>query len=128
MKRPLRPCSVPGCPELSRTGRCARHAARTSEQDRKAAYDSTRPSAAARGYGSRWQKARLGFLKKHPICCHCEAEGITTPATVVDHIVPHQGDKALFWDRSNWQPLCKRHHDIKTATEDSAFAGPRRRG
>ena len=37
-----------------------------------------------------------------------------TPATVVDHIVPHRGDKKLFWDQSNWQPLCKEHHDKKT--------------
>ncbi|WP_223866012.1 HNH endonuclease [Salipiger aestuarii] len=33
------------------------------------------------------------------------------PATVVDHIQPHKGDKALFWDRNNWQPICKHCHD-----------------
>lgn len=42
-------------------------------------------------------------------------------ATVVDHIIPHKGDQYLFWDRSNWQPLCKLCHDRKTATEDSQF-------
>jgi len=40
---------------------------------------------------------------------------------VVDHIVPHRGDRALFWDTSNWQPLCKPHHDAKTAREDGGF-------
>ncbi|MFG1378079.1 HNH endonuclease [Xanthobacter autotrophicus] len=25
---------------------------------------------------------------------------------MVDHIIPHRGDKALMWDRSNWQALC----------------------
>ena len=35
-----------------------------------------------------------------------------------DHIVPHRGDMRLFWDESNWQPLCKRHHDVKTRNED----------
>jgi hypothetical protein len=48
----------------------------------------------------------------------CEAEGKLTPATVVDHIVPHRGDRRLFWDKTNWQPLCKRCHDVKTLTED----------
>jgi hypothetical protein len=23
----------------------------------------------------------------------------------------------LFWDCGNWQPMCKRHHDSKTARE-----------
>jgi 5-methylcytosine-specific restriction protein A len=40
---------------------------------------------------------------------------------VVDHIVPHKGEKVAFWNRANWQPLCKRCHDIKTATEDGGF-------
>lgn len=39
-------------------------------------------------------------------------------ATVVDHIKPHRGDKKLFWDRGNWQPLCEHHHNVKTMTED----------
>lgn len=41
-----------------------------------------------------------------------------TRATVVDHIKPHRGDKALFWDEHNWQPLCKKCHDTKTGKED----------
>ena len=48
----------------------------------------------------------------------CEKRGKLTPATVVDHIVPHRGDRKLFWDEKNWQPLCKRCHDTKTLTED----------
>lgn len=48
-------------------------------------------------------------------------------AEVVDHIVPHKGDLSLFWSRSNWQSLCKRCHDIKTAMEDGGF-GRRRAG
>jgi len=44
--------------------------------------------------------------------------GKYTKATVVDHVIPHRGDEALFWDRSNWRPLCKRCHDQKTRRED----------
>lgn len=39
-------------------------------------------------------------------------------ATVVDHIIPHRGNKDLFWDESNWQALCKKCHDKNTMTED----------
>jgi len=71
-------------------------------------------SSTARGYGYRWQQARERFLKKHPLCRHCQQQGNLTPATVVDHITPHKGDQQLFWDEANWQPLCKPHHDVKT--------------
>ena len=60
---------------------------------------------------SRWQKARASFLKSHPMCVMCSNEGRVTAANVVDHIKAHAGDQALFWDKANWQPLCKSHHD-----------------
>ena len=66
-----------------------------------------------------WQKASKQYLAAHPLCVKCMAEGRYVRATVVDHIVPHRGDKNLFWDRSNWQSLCKAHHDKKTGLEDS---------
>lgn len=80
-----------------------------------------------RGYGSRWQRVRRGFLAAHPLCAACAAEGAVREATVVDHIEPHKGDQGLFWDRSNWQPLCKTHHDRKTAREDGGFGNAVRR-
>ena len=70
-----------------------------------------RKSSCARGYGYKWQIAREGFLKKHPLCMQCELIGKLTPAAVVDHIVPHRGDMGLFWSRENWQALCKQCHD-----------------
>ncbi len=79
-----------------------------------------RPSARQRGYDTRWDKARRTFLAEHPLCRMCEQMGRTTAAQVVDHIKPHRGDNALFWDRANWQPLCKPHHDaVKQAEERS---------
>jgi 5-methylcytosine-specific restriction protein A len=80
-----------------------------------------RPTAVVRGYDRRWQAARLSYLADHPLCVVCLGGGRTEAATVVDHIVPHRGDVGLFWDRANWQPLCKRCHDRKTATEDGGF-------
>lgn len=93
------------------------------ERERKQDYDARRGSSAARGYGGRWQRTRVGFLAKHPLCVLHAAKGEWVAATVVDHITPHRGDWVLFWDRANWQALCKACHDHKTATEDSGFAG-----
>lgn len=73
-----------------------------------------RPSARERGYNTRWDKARKTFLARQPLCAHCQANGKLTAATVVDHIVPHRGNQQLFWDRTNWQPLCTTCHNRKT--------------
>lgn len=73
-------------------------------------------SASARGYDSGWRKARATYLRKPDnVCCRaCKAMGIYTEAIVVDHVIPHRGDMSLFWDTSNWQPLCIPCHDLKT--------------
>ena len=121
-----RPCTHPGCGQLVRdgSGRCAQHKRAITQ-----ASDARRGTAHERGYTSAWQKARGAYLRAHPLCRMHEARGEVVEAVVVDHIVPHKGDKLLFWDSNNWQPLCKRCHDIKTAREDGAFgrplAGPR---
>ena len=40
------------------------------------------------------------------------------PATVVDHIVPAEGNQLRFWDQGNWQPCCAWHHNsIKASLE-----------
>jgi 5-methylcytosine-specific restriction protein A len=62
-------------------------------------------------YGKRWQRLRLAFLKANPLCVMCLARGFTVAAQVVDHIKAHKGDLKLFWDRNNWQALCKLCHD-----------------
>lgn len=68
-----------------------------------------------RGYGYEWQQQRAAFLRRYPLCEFCRLEGRLTQATVVDHVAAHEGDPARFWDRSNWQPLCKRCHDSTKA-------------
>jgi 5-methylcytosine-specific restriction protein A len=56
-------------------------------------------------------------LSRNPLCVECERQGRITPATVVDHIIPHKGNLELFWDEDNLQALCKPCHDRKTAKE-----------
>ena len=70
-----------------------------------------RETASNRGYNSRWRKARLHYLQQNPLCIMCKQSGHTNAATVVDHIKPHKGDTTLFWEVSNWQPLCAIHHN-----------------
>lgn len=62
-------------------------------------------------YDHCWRKARAAWLAEHPLCEDCQRRGIVAAASVVDHIKPHRGDLALFWDRANWQALCKPCHD-----------------
>ena len=76
-----------------------------------------RENAAQRGYDRKWRTARAAYLATHPLCVDCEHAGLVVAATVVDHVQPHRGNHGLFWDPSNWQPLCKQHHDAKTARE-----------
>lgn len=79
---------------------------------RQAPRPENRPTAAKRGYNSKWQKASKGYLRNHPICVQCGE-----PATVVDHIEPHRQDWSKFWNSDNWQALCVRCHNRKSATE-----------
>jgi 5-methylcytosine-specific restriction endonuclease McrA len=77
-------------------------------------------TSAQRGYGYKWQKARLSHLEAHPLCAYCERDGRVTAARVVDHQVPHRGDMTLFWDRSNWVSLCTPCHSSVKQREEAA--------
>ncbi len=111
--KPMKPCRYPGCKQVTSALYCETHVLNKK--------DTKRGSAAKRGYGSRWQKYRRVYLINHPFCVECAKENVITLATVVDHIIPHKGSLELFWDESNHQPLCKRHHDIKTQREDGGW-------
>lgn len=62
----------------------------------------------------------MRFLAERPLCCYCERKGRVAIATVVDHIDPHKGDQAKFWNEANWQPMCKPCHDSVKAAEERA--------
>jgi 5-methylcytosine-specific restriction protein A len=134
-KRPKTVCRKAGCGALvDAPGFCERCQTVKHKQDAE-----HRGTAHERGYTTAWTKAREHYLRAHPLCVHCRKEKRITAATVVDHIVPHrlkqaidsgvaaliEAARALFWDsKNNWQSLCKRHHDVKTATEDGGFGRP----
>jgi 5-methylcytosine-specific restriction protein A len=103
---PLRFCtrhgtaSPDGCPACQQTYR--RH------QTGRTAYNSPR-----------WVKASRQFRADNPFCINAD-NGVPTctlVTEVTDHRIPHQGDERLFWDRSNWQPMCWSCHSRKSLEE-----------
>lgn len=114
---PIRAPRICACGRVVASGvKCACQIKRDAE--RKAAFDRTRPTASTRGYDSKWREARAGFLAKHPHCVGVDDNGCGAPATIVDHIRPHRGDMKLFWDRSNWQPLCACCHNSRKQSQE----------
>jgi len=111
---------MPRPPHICTCGRTVPHGQRCTCQikairERNKRHDANRPSARQRGYTRDWERARADFLKHYSVCANanCRAQ-----ATVVDHIIPHRGDQDLFWDRSNWQPLCLHcHNSVKQRQE-----------
>src|SRR5574344_730145 len=101
--KPSKPCGYPGCPNLAAADKkyCFEH--RNVDERR-------RGTSTERGYNYRWSLFRVVYLKQHPLCVECQKGGRLTPATEIDHIIPHRGDQQLLWDESNMQSLCHRHH------------------
>jgi 5-methylcytosine-specific restriction endonuclease McrA len=109
---PVRAPRICGCGKLVASGvLCACQVKR--EAERKARAEQVRPTARERGYDTKWQREREAFLKQRPICERVSnGKPCGQPATVVHHLVPHRGDRSLFWRRSNWSPRCRPCHDV----------------
>ncbi len=116
-------CNHPGCGELTSARLCGTH-----ERQLKREYGRIRRISSGPVLHSSyaWQKASRQFLRANPICRECLKSDRISVSAVTDHIVPHRGDLTLFWDRSNWQPLCKRCHDRKTALHDGRWGQHKR--
>lgn len=68
-----------------------------------------------------WRKLRKQVLAEEPLCRHCAAQGLTVPATEVDHM---RG--AADNSRDALQALCKPCHSIKTMAD--LYGRPARMG
>ena len=122
---PKRPCARPGCPALVTKGYC--DGCKVTQH-----HDARRESAAKRGYDRRWQGYSRRRLRAHPVCEGLRLQpggevvinthpGRVVLATLTDHILPHKGDRELFWAAWNHQSGCDACHNTKTAKEDGGF-------
>jgi 5-methylcytosine-specific restriction enzyme A len=79
------------------------------------------PSATAwrRLYSTaRWKRLRDHQLTIEPLCRFCIESDVVEAATVADHVIPHKGSEALFFDPDNLQSLCSAcHSDTKQRIE-----------
>ncbi|CUH68670.1 HNH endonuclease [Thalassovita gelatinovora] len=125
-------CCRPGCDDIAVAGgaHCPYH-----EDERKAKLSARRAraklsseaQAGALLYATKeWKTGRRVYLARNPLCVDCGELGLVVEATEVDHVKPHRGDRAKFFDRSNWQALCKPCHSRKTAREVLALGGGRK--
>jgi 5-methylcytosine-specific restriction endonuclease McrA len=106
-------------PEMPRTFRPRGQASRPEQLK---AYDQRRGSARARGYSRAWDKAATAYKRAHPFCVGCMAVGRFEAVAVVDHVEPHKGDRAKFWDSTNWQSACAWHHSVVKQKLEALFA------
>jgi 5-methylcytosine-specific restriction endonuclease McrA len=67
-------------------------------------------------YDSVWEAYRRRFLAINKECYACGQ-----PATVVDHLKPHQGDEQLFKKTDNHIPLCVTCHNTVTSLFDRRY-------
>jgi 5-methylcytosine-specific restriction protein A len=103
-RRPKRPCSYPGCPNLTDGRFCEEHA--KVEAKRYERYD--RDPATKRRYGRAWKRMRDSYAAAHPLCEICLEKGVYTPTAEIHHIKPlSQGGTH---DRKNLKALCKACH------------------
>ena len=65
--------------------------------------------------GRAGQRRRERWLRDHPTCVDCEAEGRVGAGEEVDHVIPLW--KGGADDESNLATRCKAHHREKTARE-----------
>ena len=106
-------CHWSGCDELVTDGYCAEHKPLKQQLDEQKAKkrNANRANSAERGYDRTWQKARLMYLHKHPLCEQCLDMGFKKPAVLVHHIVPLDDGGARL-DAKNMRALCNNCHEV----------------
>jgi 5-methylcytosine-specific restriction protein A len=105
---PKRYCSHPHCRAYAiREGRCGEHQ-RKRERGVSEAWHHMYSTP-------EWRRLRLAQLAEEPLCRECRPAVVV--ATEADHVIPHKGDRALFFDPENLQSLCKPCHSEKTMRE-----------
>ena len=102
--KPKRPCSYPGCPNLTDDRYCEEHEKKANAQYEKYG---RRYKPRVR-YGADWERARKMYAAEHPFCEECYKRGVLTPVEHVHHIKPLEegGDHS----EENLMSLCRSCH------------------
>ena len=103
-KKPKRPCSYPGCPNLTDGQYCEEHEAIARKRYNKYG----RPADSNRKYGRAWKRIRDRYASRHPFCEECQRKGLLRPVEEVHHKVPLS--EGGTHDESNLVSLCKECH------------------
>lgn len=103
-RKPKRPCSYQGCPNLTDGRFCEEHLKQENRRYEK--YE--RPYDAHKRYGRAWQKVRDSYVREHPFCELCFKNRVLVSVEQVHHIKPiaEGGTHA----RENLISLCKSCH------------------
>lgn len=102
--RPKKPCSYPGCPNLTNGRFCEEH--QREENKRYEKY--YRNPAVHRRYGRAWKRIRDKYVSLHPFCEICYEKGILVETEEVHHKKPLS--EGGTHDRDNLIALCKSCH------------------
>ena len=115
-------CGELGCknPRSKYNQYCIQHGGR-DEQRYNQKYNRERKAFNDMYNTRQWLTLRQIQLSKNPICIACHAEGIITPAKIVDHLFPWSqiSEQAFFINR--FQSLCSPHHSEKTQLEQKGI-------
>lgn len=112
--KPKRPCSQPGCPNLSEHSYCEVHR-KAVKANAAREYDQSRRDQEMRGFyiSTAWRKLRELKLKQSPVCEECYRRGCISKAIIADHIQPAREYPSKRLDIDNLQSLCRACHNRK---------------
>ena len=110
-RKPKRPCSRQGCPNLTDGQYCDKH--RIEERRKYDKYE--RSPDINKKYSHAWRRIRDRYAAAHPLCEMCLKAGRLTPVQEVHHILPVSQGGTHAMD--NLMSLCqschtKIHHEI----------------
>lgn len=99
-----KPCSFPGCPNLTFGEFCDKH---KKEQRQKYNKYERSPDSNSK-YGRRWREIREEYRSEHPLCEMCLKAGRYVPMDEVHHIIPVRAGGTN--DKNNLMSLCHSCH------------------
>ncbi|QDJ91862.1 HNH endonuclease [Acinetobacter haemolyticus] len=67
--------------------------------------------ASTKGFKDKaWKAAVVEYVSQNSFCEDCKRRGYVSIAEMVGHKINPNTDRVLFWDKNNWQSLCKPCH------------------